>query len=127
MTRRNLVMLFVSCVLGASLMFQGCGTPVIDGIPVSITPPVVRTNVNGVVSITISLSKSREKEGTLFIVIDDTSVILPASETTEVKVPAGASSVTFALQGIKSGRTNIRARMEDQGELVSAQVVVTNQ
>lgn len=125
MTRRSLVMSFVSVVLGLSFVFQGCGTPVVDGIPVAITPPGVQVAVNNTVSINISLSIPRQKEGTLYIIIDNPEIVLPAAQTTEVKVAAGVSSVPFSLQGIKAGRTTIRARMENEGEVVSTSVLVT--
>lgn len=126
MSRRTLLSVLGVVLLTAGA-FQACGTPVYDGLPVSITPPVFQVRVNKVSTILVSLSKPREKEGTLYIIIDDTSVLLPAAQKTEIKVPAGASSVPFSFQGIKAGTTNIRARMDNEGEAVSAQVRVVPQ
>ncbi len=112
----------------ASGLLQGCGTPVRDGQPVSITPTVVQVKVNDVTTITVSLSIARKKEGKLFIVIGDTSIVLPADEKTEIIVPPGRATVTFSLQGVKEGITTVTARMDNEGAVITpSQVVVTKQ
>lgn len=123
MIRQVFVMGFGVLFLGVGL-FVGCGTPVYDGIPVSISPPVIQMRVNQVVSVLVTLSKPRDKAGKLYIIIDNPKVLLPASTKTEVEVPVGQATVNFSVQGIDVGRTLIRARMENEGEVVSTQVEV---
>lgn len=124
MIRRALLVMGVGFMVLSFGLIQGCGTPVYDGIPVSISPPVIQMRVNQVVSVLVTLSRPRDKAGKLYIIIDNPSVLLPASSKTEIEVPAGQATVNFSIQGIGAGRTLIRARMENEGEVVSTQVEV---
>jgi hypothetical protein len=121
------VPMFLGVVLFVGLLLQGCGTPMRDGLPVSITPSVIRVKINDVTTMLVTLSRPREKAARMIIMIDDPSIIRPAVESSEVAVAEGQNTVSFTLQGVKEGRTTLRARIVDEGEAISAQVLVAAQ
>lgn len=114
------------CLLAFVGLFAACGTPNVDGSVLNINPSIVRVGVNQVTTVQVFLTKPREKAGVLQFFIDDSSIVAPATVKAEVAVAAGQDMISFDLQGLAAGTTNIKAKL-DGNFVVSVPVVVSEQ
>lgn len=114
------------CLLSLVGMFSACGTPITDGVVLNINPTVVRVGVNEVTTVQVFLTKPREKAGELTFYIDDSSILAPATKEGKVAVQPGQDMISFDVQGIKTGRTGIKAKL-DGNIVVRVPVIVSAQ
>lgn len=112
---------------GLFVCMTGCGTPQVDASVLTINPSVVRVKVNQVTTVQIFFTKPRENDGQLEIFVDDQEIVAPATTTAVVEIKAGEDSVSFDIQGVKPGQTNVKARLDKALRPVTVPVIVSNQ